>query len=98
MIILFLYNLAVYNPQGRQAIHDATTNELLLVLPTIESDLKKRRGERAARRTRMRIKTIWPAYRSPVDSVAAARLTANRLRKAGITTYHSSYNQVELEL
>ena len=67
MIILFLYNLAVYSPEGRQAIHDATTNELLLVLPAIESNLKKQRGHRAAKRTRARIKTTWPGYRSPPD-------------------------------
>jgi hypothetical protein len=41
MIILFLYNLSVYSSEGRQAIHDATTNELLVVLATIESNLKK---------------------------------------------------------
>jgi hypothetical protein len=32
-----------------------------------------------------------------VGSVAAARLTANRLRKAGITAYHGSYNRAEPE-
>ncbi|KIM79891.1 hypothetical protein PILCRDRAFT_10061 [Piloderma croceum F 1598] len=67
MIILFLYNLSVYSSEGRQAIHDATTNELLVVLATIESNLKKQRGDRAARRTRARIKTTWPGYRSPVE-------------------------------
>ena len=41
MIILFLYNLAVYSSEGQQAIHDTTRNELLLVLPTIESNLRK---------------------------------------------------------
>jgi len=67
LIILFLYKLAIYSPEGWLAIHNATTDELRLVLPAIESNLRKQRGNEAANRTWTRIEMTWSAYRLPED-------------------------------
>jgi len=60
LIIRFLSHLATYKIEGRQAIHDATTDELEPVLTIIEANLRRQRGDAAARRTRDRIRIIWP--------------------------------------
>jgi len=62
LIILFLYNLSLSSAEGRQAIQTASSNELRGVLPIIEASLRQQRGQRAADRTRARIKKTWPEY------------------------------------
>lgn len=59
-VILFLLRFAADSIEGHQAIHTATTDELWLVLSSIEASLRRLRGNAAARRTRDRIRTLWP--------------------------------------
>lgn len=60
LIIMLLRNLAISRLGGRQAIEDATTDELRSVLPTIETNLRRERGDAAAQRTRANLGTLWP--------------------------------------
>lgn len=59
-IILFLRNLTISRLGGRQAIYDATTDELRSVLPTIEANLRQQRGDAAGQRIQACIRVIWP--------------------------------------
>lgn len=46
--------------QGRQAIHDATTEQLRSLIPDIERSIKDTLGEQEGQEIRARIQEIWP--------------------------------------